>query len=140
MGTPFFIVDFGKPGHLGGLAFSSGSLRSRYTRPTRRQYLNQFDRKPRCTAGVACALSIAVYGLLACLFGVYYRQCPTPLFLSYKMIARDIHGCSRQVGFCAIYKPVSGFGFILPSSRIQSRPLAANANRWAGRYWQHNVA
>jgi len=35
------------------------------------------------------------------------------------------------VGFCAFYKPFSGFGFILLSSRVHARPHAANANRWA---------
>jgi len=34
------------------------------------------------------------------------------------------------VGFCAIYKHFSGFGFFLLSNIIHTRPLAGNANRW----------
>jgi len=34
------------------------------------------------------------------------------------------------VGLCAFFEPFSGFGFILLSSRVHPRPLAANADRW----------
>jgi len=37
--------------------------------------------------------------------------------------------CSRQVGLCAFYRQFSGFGFILLSNLISSRPLSANASR-----------
>src|SRR3972149_2343963 len=50
--TPFRF-DFGKPGHLRRLAFSSGSLCISLLCYARRQYLNQFDRKLWCTTGVA---------------------------------------------------------------------------------------
>jgi len=35
------------------------------------------------------------------------------------------------VGFCALSKPFSGFGFVLLSSRIHTHPHAGNANRYA---------
>ena len=41
------------------------------------------------------------------------------------------NACSRQVGVCAFYRHFPGLGFILLSSRVSSRPLAANAGRWA---------
>src|SRR3972149_852957 len=45
----------------------------------RRQYSNQFDRKPRCSAGVTYVLSNALYGLRACPFGGYSAYW-TPVF------------------------------------------------------------
>jgi hypothetical protein len=39
--------------------------------------------------------------------------------------------CTGQVGVCAIYKQFSGFEFILLPGRVQSRPPASNASRWA---------
>ncbi len=40
-------------------------------------------------------------------------------------------GCSRRVGLAAFFRHFSGLRFILVSSRVSSRPLAANANRSA---------
>jgi len=52
-------------------------------------------------------------------------------FLSYKMIARDLLGCTGRWGFCAIYKHFSGFRFSLLPNSFSARPSASNANRWA---------
>ena len=40
------------------------------------------------------------------------------------------HSVRPTRGFCAIYRNFSGFGFILLSNRISSRPIAANASRY----------
>jgi len=37
--------------------------------------------------------------------------------------------CTRQVGFCAVYKQFSGFEFFLLPNTIHARPHAGNANR-----------
>ena len=43
--------------------------------------------------------------------------------------ARPNKACSREVGFAAIYRHFPRPSEILLSSRVSSRPLAANANR-----------
>lgn len=39
--------------------------------------------------------------------------------------------CTRQVGFCGIFRYFLGFGIIHASIRVHSRLLAGNANRSA---------
>jgi hypothetical protein len=56
-----------------------------------------------------------------------------------QVIKRANKACSGQVGFCGIFKHFSGFGFFLLPSRIHARPLATNANRWAGKLLMYNL-
>lgn len=39
--------------------------------------------------------------------------------------------CSRRVGVCRIYKPLSTFGLVHISNSVLARPITTNANRWA---------
>jgi len=45
-----------------------------------------------------------------------------PLFLSYKMIVRDLLGCTGRWGFCGIFKHFSGFEFFSASKQSPRPP------------------
>jgi hypothetical protein len=63
--------------------------------------------------------ALALYGLCACPFGVYYRRLSSlpvaarlskhiaPPFLAYKTIARHLLGCIGRWGFCGIFEHFS---------------------------------
>jgi len=78
------------------------------------------------------------------LAGSEYTIATTPLFLSDKMITRRSSGvqwtCWILPHFQAFFPGQSpgqaGFEFFLLPSRIQARPHATNANRWAARLIQ----
>ena len=75
----FSFLDMGRPRSIKALAFSSGSF------PPRRQWINQFDRRPRCTAGLRlCASPMlctasrpaisAVYFIYTTTLGGFFRE------------------------------------------------------------------
>jgi hypothetical protein len=73
-------------------------------------------------------VSTALYGLHACRLRVYFHHALR--FLPLKMMACLHLGCTRQVGFAAIFERFSGFEFSLLPSIVHTRPSAGNANRW----------
>ena len=63
-------------------------------------------------------LSIALYGLRAC--RIEYTFPIARRFLTYKMIARDLLGCTGRWGFVAVFEYFSGFECFLLPSRIHA--------------------
>src|SRR6266496_2432880 len=102
--TPFFMS---RSRSLRTLAFSSASL------PPRHQWLNQFDRQPRCSAGLRPKARLHCFVRLVDLLLRSILLLIAGRFLSWKMIAPIITGCSRLVGFCRIFEHFSRFGFLL---------------------------
>ena len=61
-----------------------------------------------------------------------------PLFLSYKMIARDLLGCSGRVGVGAVFEHFSGFEFFLLPNRVHAH-LSASQRKPLGAETHHDV-
>jgi hypothetical protein len=50
--------------------------------------------------------------------------------VGWRSVSVPNNACTRQVGFCAFFKPVPGFEFFPLPIRVSPRPLAGNASRW----------